>query len=92
MDGVPSLWEQRYNLSSADSFLAADPFSSRKPPHPMSCNSVPAWLSSAISANARRPPSLSPSATRRLLLSPLQPASSFSSVPRRYLLPHGNPL
>lgn len=72
MDGVPSLWERRYNLSSADSSLAPVPFSSRKPPHPMSCNPVRPG-STAISVGACRPSSSSLLATRPLPLS--RPAS-----------------
>lgn len=32
MDGVPTLWEQRYNLSSADSSLRSPPFPISPPP------------------------------------------------------------
>lgn len=32
MDGVPSLWERRYNLSSADSFLSSLDFPAMKTP------------------------------------------------------------
>jgi len=71
VDGVPSLWEQRYNLSFADSFSCYQP--PRRENYPSS--DIPQlWLRSTAISTATRRPSSSPSSP--ILSSP--PFSSFS--------------
>lgn len=68
MDGVPSLWERRYNLSSADSSLAPDPpYPSRRENPLIRCLATPYGL-----ALPPFPPALVvllPRLLRRLVLS-----------------------